>query len=287
MAEIKIAGVMRSGVFSPNHIGNDAAIFNLVADQLRKRGCEVMVYSEDRFATSGVAENYIFAMCREQRSIERLERLEDAGALVVNSGYGIENCIRERMARIFLGSGIPYPESFIVDTDEVVKDRLTKAGFTGCWIKRADSHTRHREDVAFARHPQEAQEILQEFFLRGIKRAVINRNLAGEHVKFYGVAGTNFFHWFYPSAPASAKFGAMREEAQDHTGFNPDMLKELCSKAAGLLDVRIYGGDCVIDSEGRIHIIDFDDWPSFAPCRNEAAPVIARMLVNEIKRRNQ
>ena len=144
MAEIKIAGVMRSGVFSPNHIGNDAAIFNLVADQLRKRGCEVNIYSEEQFASSGVAEDIIVDMCRELRSIERLERLEDAGALVINSGYGIENCIRERMARIFLGSGVPYPESFIVDTDEVVKDRLVKAGFTGCWIKRADSHTRHR-----------------------------------------------------------------------------------------------------------------------------------------------
>ena len=68
MAEIKIAGVMRSGVFSPNHIGNDAAIFNLVADQLRKRGCEVNIYSEEQFASSGVAEDIIVDMCRELRS---------------------------------------------------------------------------------------------------------------------------------------------------------------------------------------------------------------------------
>ena len=41
MAEIKIAGVMRAGAYSPNHIGNDAAIFNIAADQLRNRGSEV------------------------------------------------------------------------------------------------------------------------------------------------------------------------------------------------------------------------------------------------------
>ena len=29
--EIKIAGVLRAGVYSPNHIGNDAAILNAVA----------------------------------------------------------------------------------------------------------------------------------------------------------------------------------------------------------------------------------------------------------------
>ena len=37
MAEIEIAGIMRAGAYSPNHIGNDAAIFNATAEQLRKR----------------------------------------------------------------------------------------------------------------------------------------------------------------------------------------------------------------------------------------------------------
>ncbi len=33
MADIKIAGVMRAGAYSPNHIGNDAAIFNAAAEK--------------------------------------------------------------------------------------------------------------------------------------------------------------------------------------------------------------------------------------------------------------
>ena len=41
-------------------------------------------------------------------------------------------------------------------------------------------------------------EILQEYFLRGMKRAVISRHIEGEMIKFYGVAGSNFFYWFYP-----------------------------------------------------------------------------------------
>ena len=47
MADIKIAGIMRAGAYSPNHIGNDAAILNLTSEQLRKRGCEVKIYSEE------------------------------------------------------------------------------------------------------------------------------------------------------------------------------------------------------------------------------------------------
>ena len=77
MSEIKIAGIMRAGAYSPNHIGNDAAIFNLVADQLRKRGCEVNVYSEEQWMAGSVKESIIVNMCREQRSIQLLQEAED------------------------------------------------------------------------------------------------------------------------------------------------------------------------------------------------------------------
>ena len=162
MAEIKIAGIMRAGAFSPNHIGNDTTIFNNVADQLRKRGCEVNIYSEEQFCAGAAdGEHIILNMCREHRSITMLQEREDAGDLVINSGYGIENCIRERMTRILMGSGIPHPQSLIVSTDEGVRDALTAAKIGPCWIKRGESHTQHREDVCFARHAEEAQEILQ------------------------------------------------------------------------------------------------------------------------------
>lgn len=289
MAEIKITGVMRSGAFSPNHIGNDATIFNMVAEQLRKRGCIINIWSEEQFI-SGEAhiEPVVLNMCREPRSIELLQKLEDEGTLVINSGYGIENCTRERMTRILMGSGIPYPDSFIADTDEVVKDRLQRAGISRCWIKRGESHTKHREDVTYARHAQEAQELLQEFFLRGIKRAVINRHLEGDLVKFYGVAGTPFFYWFNPFEAGHSKYGAESVNGpSEHIEFDVDTLKRYCAKASDVLDIKIYGGDCIISEDGGIRIIDFNDWPSFAPCRAEAAPVIARMVINEIRHRHK
>ena len=97
---------MRAGAYSPNHIGNDAAIFNLTAEHLRKRGCEVKIYSEEQLNAGAVDEKIIVNMCREQRSIHALQRMEDEGCLVINSGYGIENCTRERMTRILLGSNM-------------------------------------------------------------------------------------------------------------------------------------------------------------------------------------
>lgn len=275
---------MRAGAYSPNHIGNDAAIFNATAEQLRKRGCEVNIYSEEQFIADGVKENIILNMCREQKSIKLLQQLEDRGALVINSGYGIENCTRERMTRILLGSGIPYPESLIVDTDEVIKTRMVEAGFDRCWIKRGDFHAMHKEDVSYVRHPEEAQEVLQEYFLRGIPRAVINRHLPGDLVKFYGIIGTPFFYWFYPFDEGHSKYGyeAINGKSQG-IPFDKASLMSLCRRAADALDVKIYGGDCIISPKGDISIIDFNDWPSFAPCRTEAAPFIAKAVIAAVK----
>ena len=284
MAEIKIAGIMRAGAYSPNHIGNDTAIFNAAAEQLRKRGCLVNIYSEEQFNGAGVNEDIILNMCRERESIERLQRLENDGRLVVNSGYGIENCTRERMTRILLGNGIPYPDSLIVDTNEAVKPMLKKSGFKSCWIKRGDFHAMHKEDVSYVRHPEEAQEVLQEYFLRGIKRAVINVHLEGDLIKFYGVRGTQFFYWFYPFDAGHSKYGyeAVNGKSQG-IKFDEQELKDICNRAADELNVEVYGGDCIVGADGKMRIIDFNDWPSFAPCRTEAAPHIAKRVLAMVK----
>ena len=275
---------MRAGAYSPNHIGNDAAIFNATADQLRKRGCVVNIYSEEQFNSGKVTEKIILNMCREQASIKRLQEEEDRGSIVINSGYGIENCTRERMTRILLGNNIPYPDSIIVDTDEAVVAKLSQANINNCWIKRGDFHAMHKEDVSYVRHAEEAQEVLQEYFYRGIKRAVINRHLVGDLIKFYGIRNSPFFYWFYPFDEGHSKYGLEAINGKSK-GIDLDIehLKKICHDASEALGVEIYGGDCIVSPDGAIRIIDFNDWPSFAPCRNEAAPFIAKAVLNVIK----
>lgn len=272
---------MRAGIFSPNHIGNDASILNLTADQLRKRGCEVKIYSEEQLVAGAVSEDIIINMCRHHRSFPILQQKEDEGALVINSGYGVENCTRERLTRILIGSNIPTPESIMVNTDERVIDRMNRLGMTNAWVKRGDFHTMHKEDVTYVRHPEEAQEVVQEYFLRGIKRAVVCRHIEGELLKFYGVYGTPWFYCFY-------HHGSRDKQATDEgkPTFDHEEFKAVCTRAAEALDIKIYGGDAIILPDGSYSIIDFNDWPSFAPCRVEASGVIARMILSEIKKHN-
>lgn len=280
MADIRIAGVMRADAFSPNHIGNDTAIFNLTAEALRKRGCSVQVYSEEEFREADISQPVVMAMCREHRSIDKLKALEDEGRIVVNSGYGIENCTRERMTRLLQANDIPYPDSLIVNTNENVRRELEEGGFSQVWIKRGDFQTIHREDVSYCRHPEEAQELLHEYFYRGIRRAVINRHLVGDLIKFYGISGSHFFYWFYPMEVGYSKYeNSEPASSTSRFPFDEALLRQTCARASEALKVRIYGGDCIVAPDGSFKIIDFNDWPSFAPCRNEAALAIAKNIL--------
>lgn len=285
MSKNKIFGVKRQTKYSPNHIGNDAMIFNLTAEHLIQLGYELEEYTESEFMLADFEDQtYFFNMVRGRNAMKRLQRFETNGAIVVNSGYGIENCTRASMTSILLENRIPHPQSIITDVCQDVTDSLRAMNALAYWVKRGDSHAVHREDVAYARNIDEVKSILLEFELRGIPNAVINEHLVGDLVKFYGVADTDFFYWFYPYDLSHSKFGLEKiNGAAKEFPFSADELKKACDKAGEVLGVKIYGGDCVVDTDGSFKIIDFNDWPSFAPCREAAAPKIAECIHKQIQ----
>lgn len=285
MSKEKIIGVKRKTKFSPNHIGNDGMIFSLVAESLKALGYDVEDYTEDEFMVNDISAKFVFNMARSRTTLKRLKQLETQGSVIVNSGTGIENCFREKMTRILMDNGIPHPRSIIVDINEDPTEGLKNIGAGAYWIKRGDSHAIHREDVTYARSIEEVKDILKEFALRGIPNAVINEHLVGDLVKFYGVADTDFFYWFYPFDLSHSKFGleAINGSAKEFS-FSVDNLKKACDKAGEALDVKVYGGDCVVAPDGTFKIIDFNDWPSFAPCRDVAAPKIAECIHKQVQK---
>ena len=285
MKQNKIAGIVLGNCYSPNHVGNDAAVFNETIRHLELAGYEVTTYTEEDVLNREVLEPVIFTMARSKEVVEKLKEYENRGAVVVNSGYGISNCTREQMTRLLVDNNIPHPRSIITPTkDHHIAQRLKEEGMDNCWIKRGDFHAIHREDVTYVRHIGEAEGILSEYALRGIPNAVINEHLVGDLVKFYGVAGSDFFYWFYPFNMNHSKFGHEQINGKA-TGiaFSVEDMHAICERSAQVLKVKIYGGDCIISPEGEIRIIDFNDWPSFAPCRDQAAPHIARCIIESGK----
>lgn len=276
---IHIVGISRGDKYSPNLVSNDAAILRRVAERLRARGCIVTVYTESDFVSMGICADYIFDMARDEATILRLQELEREGTLVVNSGYGIAACVRLPMTEILIANGIPHPKSWILHPGDSLPEDLIYP----CWVKRGDSSALVKEDVSYVRNVGEAEELLSHFWKRGIGVAVVNEHLQGDLIKFYGVQGTDFFHWFYPSVTSHTKFGleAINGEAKG-IPFSAAQLKRYADKAAHALNVPVYGGDCVVMENGEMKIFDFNDWPSFSPCREEAGEKIAECIMNRI-----
>lgn len=275
-----IVGVSRGNEYSPNHVDNDAAIFNKVAEELRRLGCKVEIYAEKEFVAGNIKADIIFDMARDRATIARLKVLEDEGALVVNSAYGIDNCVRRPMTELLLSHGIPHPKSYIIATDQPFEENCYP-----CWIKRGDSHAMVKEDVCYTTCREEAERVFADFRSRQIPTAVINEHLQGDLIKFYGVQGTDFFYWFYPSPCSHSKFGLESiNGVAKGIPFRVEELKKYSDMAAVVLDVPIYGGDCVVSADGKLRIIDFNDWPSFARCREEAGKKIAECIYNRAKK---
>jgi len=148
-----------------------------------------------------------------------------------------------------------------------------------CWIKRGDFHAINREDVSFARNADEGFAILAEYAHRGIETAVLNKHIVGDLVKFYGIRGSDFFFHFYPEEFQHSKFG--NEAINGKTEHYPiiiNELKDIAARAANVLNIDVYGGDAIITPNRRIFLIDMNDFPSFAPCRELAAPIIAKRI---------
>ncbi len=124
---------------------------------------------------------------------------------------------------------------------------------------------------------------MAEYARRGIASAVICKHVSGDLLKFYGVRGTGFFFYFYPEEYNHSKFGyeAMNGKLQYYP-VETERLKALADETAGLLRVDIYGGDVIVTADGTMFLIDMNDWPSFAPCREEAAGHIAQCIHHRI-----
>ena len=285
MMQTRLIGVSRASRYSPCHIENDARIFEESIEALRRLGYRIERCDEARFAVQPVGRAAgVFGMARGAAAVARLQDWEAAGYPVINSGHAIVRCDREPMNRLFQTEGIPSPETWAVSTRDAVTHPLWQTDMRAGWIKRCD-RTISREDVVYFRSPDQALSLLQQFALRGIDRVLISFHLEGDLVKFYGVAGTPFFYWFYPGERHHGKFGNETINGPVHGyTFSAETFRRIGDRAATLLGIRIYGGDAIVTSDGQISLIDFNDWPSFAPCRKEAARHIAGCIDSEIRR---
>jgi hypothetical protein len=259
-------GITREPVFSPGRVADDSAILHVVADELRHQGYTVAVIAgdDDRWPEPA-ADTIVFAMCQGPRALDRMQRWEARGVRIVNRPEGILNCQRHRTVPALIQAGTPFPDSLLLETAAVaaLPDWIAESG---AWVKRGDVHAMESDDVVFADSADQVRAVLRRFRERRVERAVVQQHVAGTVLKFYAVRG-RFFHCVRP--PGSA-------------ALPPDTVRRIAAlgrDAAHVLSVDVYGGDCVHAVSGAVTLIDLNDWPSYAPCRSEAAREIAGYLL--------
>ncbi|MCH5232970.1 MAG: hypothetical protein J1E78_04955 [Muribaculaceae bacterium] len=281
---IKITGIKRDSQFSFRRVADDEAIFSAVKSYLEENGCRVMIYTEDKFVTETPEEPYIFNMCRKNTSISKLKKLENQGNIVTNTGQAIENCRRINFTSLMRLNSLPCGESNIISTSGYKADEILKMGSNPVWIKRGDSQTAHPCDVIFCNDPQKLKFYIEDFYLRGVDKVVVSHHIEGYNIKFYGVRQQNFFYYIYhDSSKKDNNEMSTHKISGNLKTINFALLKELCFTTADILGVDVFGGDAIIDREGGINIIDFNDWPSFKPCREVAARHIGNAIIKKIK----
>jgi len=258
---IRVAGLYREKEFSPGrHQSNDTLLLEAVADRLRSRGCHVDLGTIDRRPDAAL----IFSMCQGRPALERLLGWERDGAQIVNSPRAALNTYRDRLAALLAKAGVPFPETELIATHG--RDGSVFAppalGRDGFWLKRGDVHASVSADVQWIASSEALEAGCSDFRSRGITLAAVQAHRAGDEIKFYGVAGDAFFHWFY-SGPSHGY------------AFDLAALRRLAGRAAAAAGLDVFGGDIIVSPAGELTLIDLNDWPSFAPCREAAADAIA------------
>ncbi len=282
-------GIFREVEHSPGREADDAGILKATGRRLEEAGAGFVVAYRTPAALTGresTLPSLAFSMCEGLAALERLRKWESRGVCVVNSSRSVANTHRERTLPLLEARRIPIPESRLLDCSGPLprgkkEDRL----FSGCWIKQATEHKTREGDVVFATDPASVRDALERLRSRGLPRAVAQRHVEGDLLKFYGVTAAvgsadddealppGWFKWFYP-----------KERPVSGHAFDARALCDIACRAARSLGLDIWGGDAIVTPEGSIFVIDLNAWPSFALFREEAADHIATHLAARLRR---
>lgn len=282
---MKILGIRRDVYYSPNLVGNDAAIFMAVMDELRVKGHEVVCIDENEMVDRNFdAYGRVVTMARDVELLAILKnRKVEMQTLFVNTVNGILSCSdKGAVANIMQEIDIPQP-AFIPSQNR--KLPISEKGVGNIpfplWLKKCDGCTEYSYDTAFCPTKKELEQAVRKMKDAGYQHWMVQAHQVGDLVKFYGVEGTDFFHWQYASQGHS-KFELEKINGKEKGyPFEATYIKEYADRLARRLNVPIYGGDIIVDENGGLWFIDFNDFPSFSSCREEAAKAIANRVLCE------
>jgi hypothetical protein len=276
----QLVAMYRSPSYSPlQHRVNDTAILDATVAQLEGRGWQAIKTTEREVEEGRLPAAALYLnMCQGSLAAEQLMPLESDGAVVVNRPSSALNCHRYRLVKRLGDSMVPFPRTLIHASSAPLPPagQLKALSPDGqkVWVKRGDVHAERPEDVV-ATSLEQVEQTLWAFARRGLPWVALQEHVPGPVVKFYGVTDGQFFKWY----GADAGFAGERPQVDENR------LKALAFEAAAILGLEVFGGDVAFPQADRPVLIDINDWPSFAPFREDAARAIAAYITHRFAHR--
>ncbi|MEI8346445.1 MAG: hypothetical protein WCG27_03195, partial [Pseudomonadota bacterium] len=147
-------------------------------------------------------------------------------------------------------------------------------------IKRGDFHALTDDDVVYAQNLEEVNQHLAYYQKNKINKMVLQKHVEGPIIKFYGVQNRFFHHRVMTSKDPHKKEVHYPNEWWQK--INVEAIRAIAFKKAGILGLSIFGGDCIIDQNGKLWVIDMNDWPSFRTCQEEAAKAMGHLALDAL-----
>lgn len=247
----KIAFIVRAARYSPGATDKDLAILTAVRQQLAGDGFVCLApVSEEHLPDLPEADAYV-SMARSQPVLDLLAARQAAGRLVVNGVPAVMLCgYRSLLMHTLQHEGVSVPPTH---------------GDGSYWVKRGFGWRETASDVQQVPDYSAAVALRDSLLAGGAAAVDVRRHVEGDWVKFYAVRQTAFFYTCHPAGQRYA--------------FSADALRQMTARAAACVSgLDVYGGDCIVRPDGEAVLVDLNDWPSFSPCRAQAARAIAEHI---------
>ncbi len=274
---VQCLGIYREKRFSPGaHAAGDAEILELTRAALERAGYQTTLIAPESLPTLSPPAPVVFSMCQSLEALAVLQTWEAQGILVLNTPAAVRACYRLPLVTALSQTTLPFPRSVVIPLDETKSTaalcHTLPENTAGWWVKRGDVHAMQSDDVLFVRHTADLPAQLARLRQRGIGHAIVQEHIAGQEWKFYAVRGHGVLHAFAPHETHCPPIDYAR-------------LNTLSRQASEILGLDIYGGDCLMTSDGTLYLIDINDWPSFRGCRPVAATHIAQHILTQAQQR--
>ena len=272
-----LLGIYREKRFSPGiHAAGDTEILELTQAALECAGYRTTLIAPEHLPAMSPTARVVFSMCQSLEALDVLQRWEQRGVLVLNTPKAVRACYRLALVTALSQTTLPFPHSLVVPlyTAEPIAAvcPVLPGHAAGWWVKRGDVHAMQADDVVFVDRAPDVPAALARLRQRGIRHAIVQEHIVGQELKFYAVRHHGVIHAFAPHAAHCPP-------------VDQDRLNTLARQAGEVLGLDVYGGDCLVTSNGALCLIDINDWPSFRGCRPVAAAHIARHILTQARQR--